>query len=114
MADEFLLKMVEGSISMLERLLPHRKGKLFVLILLGFAATDFMITITLSSADATGSTSSKTPSPRNGSTGRKAAITLGHCWSEAFLRGFHEVIWLAVACCTHPLNVVVIATVSSP
>ena len=42
----------QGSIALLENLFSGWKSKIFVLTLLGFAGTDFVITMTLSAADA--------------------------------------------------------------
>lgn len=89
----------DGSLSMLEKLLSRWKGKMFVLVLLGFVATSFIITITLSSADATAHI---IENPYV-----ETELTLLHheiivtliligILGAVFLRGFNEVIGLAV------------------
>jgi len=90
----------QGSIAMLQRLLSGWLEKLLVLVLLGFAATDFVITITLSSADAAehlihNPVWDHAPSLLQG----QMALTLLMLLSlgALFLRGFREVIGVAVA-----------------
>ncbi|MEU8924875.1 amino acid transporter [Kitasatospora sp. NPDC048545] len=87
----------EGSIAMLERLLSFWKGKLFVLALLGFAATDFLITITLSAADATAHLV-ENPHLTSALSGKQVLITLllVALLGGVFLKGFSEAIGLAV------------------
>lgn len=87
----------EGSIAMLERLLPWWGGKLVVLVLLGFAATDFMITITLSAADASAH-AIENPFAPDWFAGQHVVITLVLIAALAvvFLRGFKEAIRVAV------------------
>jgi len=102
----------EGSIAMLERLLSFWKGKLFVLALLGFAATDFIITMTLSAADASAHLI-ENPNLRSTLAGHQVAITLFllALLGAVFLRGFTEAIGVAVALVAVylALNVVVIS-----
>ncbi|NGN64328.1 APC family permease [Streptomyces sp. A7024] len=87
----------QGSIAMLERLLPFWRGKLFVLFLLGFAATDFIITITLSAADGA---AHLVENPHLASTfrGHNLGITLLMIalLGAVFLKGFNEAIGFAV------------------
>jgi hypothetical protein len=87
----------EGSIAMLERLLSFWKGKLFVLVLLGFAATDFLITMTLSAADATTHLIENPIAPEL-LHGHEVVITLVllAALGAVFLRGFTEAIGVAV------------------
>ncbi|MBL8081056.1 MAG: hypothetical protein JNN26_00475 [Candidatus Obscuribacter sp.] len=86
----------QGSIAMLEKLLPGWLGKAFILMLLGFAATDFIITITLSAADATAHIVENPlcPSFMQDRIVVTAALILALCL--IFLKGFKEAIGLAV------------------
>lgn len=103
----------QGSIAMLEKLLSRWGGKLLVLALLGFAATDFVITVTLSAADATAHVIENPFVP--------AALHGGQVWitlvliallGAVFLKGFAEAIGVAVVLVGVylALNVVVVAT----
>ncbi len=87
----------EGSIAMLERLLSFWKGKLFVLALLGFAATDFLITITLSAADAA-THMVENPHLTSLLQGHQMVITLSliALLGAVFLKGFLEAVGVAV------------------
>jgi hypothetical protein len=102
----------QGSIAMLERLLPFWRGKLFVLALLGFALTDFIITITLSAADASAHLV-ENPHVPAALHGQQLWITMAlvALLGVVFLKGFTEAIEVAVALVVAylGLNAVVIA-----
>ena len=102
----------EGSIAMLEHLLTWWKGKLFVLTLLGFAATDFIITITLSAADASAHLI-QNPFAPHFFHGQSVPITLllVALLGGVFLKGFKEAIGIAftLVAVYLALNLVVVA-----
>ena len=86
----------QGSIAMLENLLTGWKGKVLVLVLLGFAATDFVITMTLSAADAA-THAIENPFLEGYLGHQQILVTLVFLTLLAglFLRGFKEAIGLA-------------------
>jgi hypothetical protein len=87
----------EGSISILAQLLSWWQGKLFVLCLLGFVATDFIITITLSAADASAHII-ENPLVHHWTEGKEVIITLLliSLLAGVFLKGFQEAVGIAV------------------
>ena len=88
----------QGSIAMLENLLEGWKGKLLILVLLGFAATDFVITMTLSAADAA-KHAIENPflHPVLGERQILVTLVILTVLAIVFLKGFSEAIGLAAA-----------------
>src|SRR4026208_2568251 len=86
----------QGSIQVLEELLPRWRGKALVLCLLGFAATGFIITITMSAADATEHIIHNPLSPGWMEHPILVTLVLLGALGAVFLKGFREAVWLAV------------------
>jgi hypothetical protein len=88
----------QGSIAMLQRLISFWKGKLFVLYLLSFVATSWVITITLSASDSTAHVVENPfwpEAPRD----ERILVTLAllAVLGGISLKGFREAIGIAVA-----------------
>jgi hypothetical protein len=86
----------QGSIAMLEGLFPRWTGKAFVLILLGFATTDFVITMTLSAADAAAHFTQNPFTPPWMKNQMGVTLVLLTILAAIFLKGFKEAIGVAV------------------
>ena len=101
----------QGSISVLEELLPRWRGKALVLCLLGFAATGFIVTITLSAADATAHVIENPFMPAWVKHPVLMTLVLLAALGAVFLKGFREAVGLAVPIVAIyiVLNVIVLA-----
>ncbi|WP_196814551.1 APC family permease [Nocardia sp. BMG111209] len=86
-----------GSLAMFADILGRWTGKLFILVLLGFAATDFVITMTLSAADGAAHIVENpfVPSALHGHT-MVITLVLLALLAAIFLKGFAEAIGIAV------------------
>jgi hypothetical protein len=88
-----------GSIGMIERLVGGWKGKIGVLVLIGFAATDFVITKTLSAADAAAHLISNSifagNAPPWAHNQVAMAVVLLLLLGAMFLKGYSEVVGIA-------------------
>ncbi|MGC2246072.1 MAG: hypothetical protein WA609_05670 [Terriglobales bacterium] len=88
----------QGSIALLENLFSGWKSKIFVLVLLGFAGTDFVITMTLSAADAARhAIANPLLHPYLGHAQIGITLALLVLLAAVFLSGFSEAIRLATA-----------------
>lgn len=86
----------QGSIALLENLFSGWTSKIMVLVLIGFAATDFVITMTLSAADAARhAISNPYLHPFAGSSHMRVTLFLLLLLAIVFIAGFREAIRLA-------------------
>ncbi|MBI5548228.1 MAG: hypothetical protein HY901_30480 [Deltaproteobacteria bacterium] len=87
----------QGSIAMLEKMIAGWKGKLAVLLLIGFASTDFVITITLSAADAAKhAVENPLLEPLIGHHAMAVTLVLLALLTAVFLKGFREALGMAL------------------
>jgi hypothetical protein len=82
---------------MLEKLFPQWAGKTLVLMLLGFATTDFVITMTLSAADAAAHVAQNPFTPDWMKSQMAVTLVLLGILGGIFLKGFKDAIGVAVA-----------------